>query len=292
MAYDRYTCICEPIKSCSWTSKRASFGIVIAWILAAMIASPQLYIFKVELVTMNNIQFETCYVKWNHPFFEGFYIFFHVICQFILPFVILLFLYLSIFLAVSNSVSIKKASFEAVKEYSDIIPSRDSSLKSNINLNFDMYSKSHEAVIKRSLIKLIVPCFCKNEQKKTNYDKENNLVETGSIMLEKDKDEQKHSKLFGNSTEETRPRKSYLKIFKQSKSIPIRQNLPVAKVLSKSKMKTLKLTLTVVIAYVLCSLPFYIATLIQFFFGSQMKKYSIGCKYSIGWMYVLIKMKT
>ncbi len=98
-----------------------------------------------------------------------------------------------------------------------------------------------------------------------------------SIMLEKD--EQKRPKFFGNSTEETRPRKSCLKIFKQSKSIPIRQNLPVAKVLSKSKMKTLKLTLTVVIAYVMCSLPFYIATLIQFFFGSQMKKYSIGCKY-------------
>ena len=64
----------------------------------------------------------------------------------------------------------------------------------------------------------------------------------------------------------------------KANSVKIRQNFPEAKVLSKSKMKTLKLTLTVVIAYVLCTLPFYIATLTHFFFGSQIKKYSIECE--------------
>lgn len=281
MAYDRYTCICQPIKSCSWTFERASLGILVAWALAAIISSPQLYIFKVELITMNAIQFETCYVKWNRPFFEGCYIFFHAMCQFFLPFVLLLFFYLSIFLAVSNSINVKKASFEAAKEYYDISPSRNSSLKYKNDAKTcaeqDSFTKS---TFKRSLKNVMLELCSKSsktKQIKTFYQEETNLIEMNSIILDKSTNEE--PKLIKNLQDEAhRSTRLNLNIFKKNNSFPIRQNVPVTKVLSKSKMKTLKLTITVVIAYVMCSLPFYSATLIQFFFGPDIKKYPMWCK--------------
>lgn len=47
-------------------------------------------------------------------------------------------------------------------------------------------------------------------------------------------------------------------------TMPIRQNWS-EKTLSKSKIKTLKLTVTVVIAYILCSVPFYVSVIINYF---------------------------
>ncbi|KAH3751956.1 hypothetical protein DPMN_186564 [Dreissena polymorpha] len=45
-ALDRYLSICHPLMSQTWTSKRVHAMVVIAWLLAAIFASPQLLIFS------------------------------------------------------------------------------------------------------------------------------------------------------------------------------------------------------------------------------------------------------
>jgi hypothetical protein len=199
MAYDRFTCICRPMASCTWTYNRAMIDIAIAWVCAALIASPQAFLFSMSKVKIHyaNITVETCYVKWSSSYYEKGYVLYHVCTQFLIPLALLSFFYIKIFLTVSKNISHKNASQK-----------------------FDGDSKSN-ATTSTQMTRLSVTA-----NANTIADEE-----TSAPMLPKKK---------LNST----------------KMIPMRQNWS-AKTLSKSKIKTLKLTLTVVIAYILCSVPFY-----------------------------------
>jgi len=253
MAYDRYTCICSPIKSCLWNNKSALVEIGIAWLLAAIISSPQLFLFKIQNVQVNNVTVETCYVKWGSKYREALYLIFHTSTQFIVPLIILIFFYTNIFLTVAKNKHFKtvRLSFESQGQNSS---TKTDSPRSRLRSDSQRSQNTNNSALKSSL----------KYSKDVNNSNDPN---SNQSLL----NQNKHN--INNSNAEDsiviwRRRPSY-----DSKPKSLRHNYS-KKVFTKSKMKTLKLTLTVVIAYVLCSLPFYISTLFIFIIGSSIKKSS------------------
>ena len=262
MAYDRYTCICRPMQSCSWSYTRASCGILFAWLLAALISSPQLVLWKVQPVTVNDKIVVTCYALWSSKLEEGLYILYHAAGQFFLPFFILLVLYSSIFIAVSNSITYKNVSIQRERDLSDANLPFNQAKHSGASRKQHTTS-NHDAVV--------VYVRSKHQGSSQNSSP---LVSTKKYhVVDANKFTNMPSISFHNA--HTRSSK-HLSL--KTDSTPIRQNFPAAKVFSKSKMKTLQLTLTVMIAYVLCTLPFYTSILVNFFVGYSFEKNSFKCK--------------
>jgi hypothetical protein len=145
MAYDRYSCICWPIKSCSWTSRRATVSIVLSWLAAVIVSAPQLYLFKVQRLRAREHEVETCSVKWPSKLAEGGYILFHLSTQFVLPLIVLIFFYSKIFITVSRSIRFKKDSLQT--ERSNNVNLETSLVADEMSLNkVSTTAKSHQRI--------------------------------------------------------------------------------------------------------------------------------------------------
>ena len=304
MAYDRYTCICWPIKSCSWTNRKALFGVLLSWLLAIVVSSPQLFLYKVQpRDAPNGEKVETCSIKWPSKFLEGMYLLFHALTQFLIPLCILIYFYANIFCAVSRNIRFKSDSLRIErgntnsqnqhKETSLIenlnrINSYEPSVNNNdTNSNSSIYepsgrktmfsflsTRSHRLSFCNTRAK-IQRRFTANTKNNNNYSKNIfSQIQTNTSSVP----------MLTRSSSTSGVSENKLKIHKLSQSSaftnsasmrisaksPIGKNVPIMRQnltrqeLTKSKMKTLKLTLTVVIMYVLCSLPFYLCTFINY----------------------------
>ena len=233
MAYDRFTCICRPLKSFTWNYRSASKGILLSWILAAIISSPQLLIFKLTTREVaNGTKVTSCFAIFPHPsdVWEMTYIIYHATTQFIIPVIIITFIYTKIFISIQQNLGYKKES--------NLI-SKDSKKFEKKNKRENIYTfKSKSSKIENNLqTKLIKPT---QDTSKTNNYQSTNLHLTISFNA---KDHQN-----------------------KKEKVPIRSNFSSDK-LSRSKMKALKLTITVVITYIACSMPFYVFEILFAIFG-------------------------
>lgn len=208
MAYDRYKAICMPFKTYLWSYKRAFFTIMLSWILAAIISSPQLFLFALNEMNIEAINktVETCSVKWAKKSYEISYVLFHTLSQFCIPLILLCFFYISIFATVTKSISLK-----------------------NESQQHDSLPEVKQRFLSTQLSTLSA---------KQLPNPENNEVVTP---------------ILGRKNES---------------KLPMRQNTST-KTLTRAKFKTLKLTLSVVIAYVLCCLPFYISVTTHVIIASE-----------------------
>jgi hypothetical protein len=247
MAYDRYSSICSPIKSFSWNNKSALLEIGAAWLLAAIVSSPQLFLYKIQNVNVNNVTVETCYVKWGSRYREALYLIFHTSTQFIVPLIILTFFYTNIFLTVAKNKHFKAArsSFESGQNS----PTKSNSPRSR-HRSDSQRSQNTRNLTEKSSFKCSTNINDANANQALLYANKSNNAEDSIAIWQK------------RASYDSKP-----------KNLSLRHNYS-QKVFTKSKMKTLKLTLTVVIAYVLCSLPFYVSTLFNFIIGSSIKKSS------------------
>lgn len=277
MAYDRYMCICWPIRSCTWTYKSGFVGVMIAWLLAALVSSPQPFLFAIQ-PRMHPIKKQlimTCSVNWPSKVHEGAYITFHMSTQFLIPLIILIVFYTNIFLAVSRSITSKKESLR-IECLSDS-PSGSFSTSLNTNVNgrrsssLGGFPKFLKPRLGQSLtIRGLSPSVkrgraietAKNsiELRPLNQNTVELATSNGSGLWNGGQSVWKKFSQLGNNNIDTPP---------------IRQSVPT-KTLTKSKIKTLKLTLTVVIAYVLCTLPFYVSNITNFIVDVSARSYSNG----------------
>lgn len=295
MAYDRFKCICWPIKSCSWNCRHALIGIFVAWIVAATVSSPQLFLFKIQPMSVQIFTVETCSVKWLSKRHEALYLLFHMSTQFLIPLFVLTYLYSRIFLTVSRNISHKNASIRFERESSKTATeinqlNQENSLNTQNGMITEIKNDSENSIFRvrktgfllwlrshfnKSIRHKILYTSNKKSGKNIKFSRTQNFSLNNSLpkeyemrlMLKRNEtlsDSDKYSmRLDKNSV--------YSKSFK--KNFPIRQTF-TGKALTKSKIKTLKLTLTVVITYVMCSLPFYICTFIHFLLGLSAHNHS------------------
>lgn len=242
MGIDRYNCICKPIKSFIWTPKNASYGIILSWLIAALFASPQLFIFSIK--HNEAVLGDTCFASFGekgNPNWERAYVIYHALLQFFIPLFILIFLYTKIFIAVSNIVSSKKASLRM---------SNNPAVSISATETTDYNRKSK---------------FQSNSSTKLDYNKcidYTNRINEKIPMF-------KHKKLALPMNERSLTSSS----ISINRETQIRQNITKKSlyILAKSKIKTFKLTLTVVLTFILCTLPFYTVQLTLTIVGKPSK---------------------
>ena len=263
MAYDRYMCICWPIKSCTWTYKSGMLGVILAWSLAALVSSPQLALFSIQPLhhPQKNMSIETCSVSWHSKAHEGVYFLFHMSTQFLIPLLILTIFYTNIFLAVSKSITSKKESLriECSAPESESTTMVTSTFIASIGGRIRSSSSSLNGLGGHRLSVLTSP------KRGRSIEASKNSIELRP--LEHSPSQNSGSGFFKKLAQLSRSASQ------ENPGVPlpppppspprIRQSVPT-KTLTKSKIKTLKLTLTVVITYVLCTMPFYISNITNY----------------------------
>lgn len=278
MAYDRYMCICWPIKSCTWTYKSGFLGVLVAWTLAAVVSSPQLFLFAIQPLVhpLTKQHIMTCSVNWPSKVHEGLYIFFHMSTQFLIPLVVLIVLYTNIFLAVSKSIKSKKESLR-IECLGD---SPSGSFSATMSTDRRSSSLAGLAFVGPRLgPSLTVRGLSPSVKRGRGIEAAKNSIELRPLNRDDQLDMMSRSSCYNHNTTRNSSIR-FSKKFSQLSNSTINPPPPVirqsisAKTLTKSKIKTLKLTLTVVIAYVLCTLPFYVSNIANFILDVSAKLHS------------------
>jgi hypothetical protein len=238
IAHDRFTCICRPFVSCLWNYKLATKGILIAWLFACFVSLPQFFIFGLHPLDprYSNSTKLSCSVKWESRSHERFYISYHASSQFIIPLFILTFFYTKIIVSVSKL----KSRFT---QGSVRVPN----------------NKRHSAATKRNLFKTMRPITTEtlnrtncNDYMVRHYNPRRNFSIDNSLSI----DTKNKSLLFSMRSMSTTTAGTSI-------AENNRINTDDNSTLSKTKLKTIKFTLTVVITYIFCSLPFYLSILVS-----------------------------
>lgn len=200
--------------------------------------------------------------------------------QFVIPLLVLIFFYTNIFLTVSRNIRTKSDSIRMERgepESSQMTPADKKRLstpnggelmrKNNSECSIYEQQQQNGHQSRKSLQmardffkrrKSEIPSSSLSSKRYQFFNRKASNMETGMpmmMMVRSSSPAATASSLHENQSS---------LILKSIKSMPIRQNVSRQE-LTKSKMKTLKLTLTVVFVYVLCTMPFYVCTLINFF---------------------------
>ena len=105
MGFDRFDCICRPIKSVAWTQSNAINLLVLSYFLSAFFSLPQIIVWSIESNTCS-ASFDMLGKK-NSLHLMRVYVFYHAIAQFFIPLLILCYLYTKIAITVNNMVKSK-----------------------------------------------------------------------------------------------------------------------------------------------------------------------------------------
>nr|QVK46040.1 G protein-coupled receptor [Proales similis] len=195
ISLDRFSFVCKPLIGKRWTLTGALKSVAFTWILAALLASPQLFIFSVQTLSVGNFQVITCYARWPSKSVEIAYVTYHAVFQFFCPLLLLTIFYSKIVYCVAK-----------------------------------YYQRESE---------------CQNE-----HQCEYEMVNTTSYR--------------------TNTNRSSLVSTKRNRLAVARQAS-----MSRSKLKTLKLTLAVITAFILSGLPFYLSVLANVIFGQQLRDWRV-----------------
>ncbi len=216
------------MRSYMWTPRNAMKGILFSWILSALFAMPQLFVWNLGWSSVLNVK--VCIASFSSDNNdiddikkrELAYILYFAISQFLIPFCILVYLYVRIFMTVSESVSTKKSC--AKNKYDNSFSTTDSvSFPSSMkDSKYRFRSSKKSDSLNRSTQKDTIPMLALPS------------VTSDAITVTS----------------------SCVSIDRETK---IRQNISKRSLsmLSKSKIKTFKLTLSVVAAFAFCTLPFF-----------------------------------
>ncbi|XP_029662167.1 vasopressin V1b receptor-like isoform X2 [Formica exsecta] len=99
-AIDRYYAICHPFSYCSIASRRPKMMVYGAWMLAAILCIPQVFIFSYEEISPDIWE---CWATFNLKYGERAYVTWYSIVQFLLPFIVLVYTYTKICIAIWTS---------------------------------------------------------------------------------------------------------------------------------------------------------------------------------------------
>lgn len=89
-ALDRYQVICNPLSSCAWSPRRSKNMIYLAWVLALGSCTPQLFVFSYQEVRHGTWD---CWASFIPPWGPRAYVTWYALSVFIVPLVFLIFAY-------------------------------------------------------------------------------------------------------------------------------------------------------------------------------------------------------
>jgi hypothetical protein len=247
MAIDRYQAIVHPLSTYTWTARTGLYYMITVWCFSIVLASPQLFIFRLD--HHPTLERKTCMAKFlnDKKTWELIYILWTNIVQFILPICILIYCYTSVYLIVNRNYSMYRLSDNLKTTSMANLPS----IRNNKNVS----QHSTSAVISdRQMRSLLL-----NHMHTPYASVECTSVTTVTYMNKSPS--VMYPVVF-------RLRRSSWDLSKNIHSSHIdrqklKQHYGGNHFLSRARLKTIKLTFIVVLAYVFCSTPFYIGSIIM-----------------------------
>ncbi len=244
MAIDRYQAIVHPLSTYTWTPHTGLFHMIAVWCLSIILALPQLFIFRLEQDPTHKIK--ACMAKFlgHDRTWELAYIAWTIIVQFFLPICVLLYCYGSVYLIVNRNFSMYRLSDNLRTTSMANLPSLNiQKTGSNLSPSIDRNVK----VVRKNHIHIHYPSVdCSSISTATFYNKSPSVMYPVVFRLRRSS--------FDFSTHQN------------SNSLDgqkIQQRYGASHFLSRARLKTIKLTFIVVLAYILCSTPFYIGSIIM-----------------------------
>jgi hypothetical protein len=247
MAIDRYQAIVHPLSTYTWTTGTGLCHMMTVWCSSIVLALPQLFIFRLAHHPAHGK--ETCMAKFlgNDRTWELIYIVWTIVVQFLLPVCILIFCYGSVYLIVNRNYSMYRLSDNSKTTSMANLPS--------IGLIKNTHSLPTSAShIDRQMKNLL------NNHIHVHYPS----TEYSSVTT---------VTFFNKSPSAMYPvvfrlRRSSHDLLKNTSSPNlngqiIKQRYGASHFLSRARLKTIKLTFIVVLAYIVCSTPFYIGSIIM-----------------------------
>ncbi|UJR33163.1 hypothetical protein I4U23_020619 [Adineta vaga] len=243
MAIDRYQAIVHPLSIYTWTQLAGLYHMMIVWCISLLLASPQLFIFHMEYNSQD--ERKVCRAKFLEPgnTWELIYIVWTILVQFGLPVCILIYCYGSVHAIVNRSYSMYRLTdncrtMSITNLPTLTIPKNHSNLSSS-TLTIDRNTK----ITRKNHIRIQYPSVdCSSVSNNvTFYNKPPSLMYPVVFRLRR-------------PSTETPTHQSSMSLDGQK----LQQRYGASHFLSRARLKTIKLTFIVVVAYILCSTPFYI----------------------------------
>jgi hypothetical protein len=244
MAIDRYQAIVHPLTTYTWTSRKGLIHMIAVWCLSILLAIPQLFIFRLELHPV--FEKKTCVAKFigHNRTWELIYISWTILVQFFLPVCILIYCYGSVYLIVNQNFSMYRLSDNLKTTSMANLPTIGLTKKLSHLPSTTIAIDQHANKLLKNHIHIHYPAAeCSSITTVSFLNKSPSIMYPVVFRL-------KRSSL-DSSTNPTIDRQK------------LQQRYGASHFLSRARLKTIKLTFIVVLAYILCSTPFYIGSIIM-----------------------------
>jgi len=248
MAIDRYQAIVHPLSTYTWTPHAGLFHMIAVWCLSIILALPQLFIFRLEHDPTHNTK--ACMAKFlgHDRTWELVYIAWTIIVQFFLPVCVLLYCYGSVYLIVNRNFSMYRLSDNLKTTSMANLPSVGMTKNlSNLSASTITIEPNTKKLFKNHIHIHYPSVECSSITTMTFFNKSPSIMYPVVFRLRR----------LSLDPPATHPTSSSLDGQK------IRQRYGASHFLSRARLKTIKLTFIVVLAYILCSTPFYIGSIIM-----------------------------
>ena len=249
MAIDRYQAIVHPLSTYTWTYRTGLLHMMVVWCLSVLLASPQLFIFRLERDQISQKKY--CLAKFlgSDRTWELVYISWTIFIQFLLPVCILLFCYSSVYLIINRNYAMYRSSGNLKTTSMINLPpiGLTKSLSHLSAASFPIERKSKKLL--NNHIHIQYPSAeCSSITTVTFFNKSPSMMYPVVFRLRRLSLESATMHPTSNSFDGHN--------LKQ-------QHYGASHFLSRARLKTIKLTFIVVLAYILCSTPFYIGSIIM-----------------------------
>jgi hypothetical protein len=232
MTVDRYEAICKPMIGLSWSRRRGLAYIAVAFLVSHVQGLPQLHFFSLRLIPNMEPPTETCYAVFEPMWLQNAYIIYTWLMQFMIPLVLIIVCYTSISVQVWSSLKGKSAAAASANSGSR----RRSTLVVKQGEGGDGTAASAK-------------------KRKESGKEAKNTNETNALLSQSNKlSGSNQSLVLANEQRDNGGGGG-------GGDFELRQHC--AKNFSRSKIKTIKLTLTVIILYIICSTPYFIGMIMN-----------------------------
>jgi arginine vasopressin receptor 1A len=220
-AIDRYQAICFPLSNCSWTPRRSKLMITCAWIISIVCSLPQAFIFSFQKVPETKDVYD-CWGTFPQPWGERIYVTWYAISIFFIPLIILTYTHIYICREIWINLNLKRQTGK--QETQTVNPNSSNNTNNNNNNSYSSARKCLLVAVNRVY----------------RFGRRNNSTETVEIQVDAD-------------NLEIRPLHSVVTYHESVSSSP---RVNTFNRLSRAKIKTVKITVVVILCYVICSSPF------------------------------------
>ena len=248
MAIDRYQAIVHPLSTYTWTQRTGLFYMVTVWCLSLLLAVPQLFIFRMGYHEEHKK--DTCMAKFlgDGRRWELTYIGWTIFVQFLLPVCILMYCYGSVYLIVNQKFSMYNLSDNAKTTSMANLSSIGAPKRLRIlRLSKSTLDRRSERTLHHHVHVHYPSAECSSGSITTYFNKSPTMMYPVVFRLRRASCDGSRTANPSNCCD----------------AQSVQQRYGASHFLSRARLKTIKLTFTVVLAYVVCSTPFYVGLIIM-----------------------------